>query len=248
MCPLQNELAKNYKAFSLKWKAELPTVIGELENESATFHASYERLVSLNAWRHDLLENLVGGDAGRFFLEAQNDGLISHILASMGSWRSSFQALRSLIEDIYYFLYYKDHPVELQLWLAGKHRPGFQELHNYLLSHPDLDGITDEISGLVELKREYGTLSKAVHGSPVFHMTGGGDDTLLWSSSPKGIGIWADHHAKTIAAVNALLICFFRQHLQGTKVPMLRSVISLAVPAASFKDIKTSCSVVLKKP
>ena len=62
-----------------------------------------------------VLEPRMTADSLAFFLEAQNDALVSHVFGNLGSWRSALKALRSCIENVAFCLYYKDHPVELHL-------------------------------------------------------------------------------------------------------------------------------------
>ena len=72
------------------------------------------------------------------------------------------KCLRSCIENILFCEYYKDHPVELRLWLKGRHRLGFREIMSYFQRHPDVEGTIDDLSGLERLQTEYSILSRAV--------------------------------------------------------------------------------------
>src|SRR5204862_7086402 len=140
--------------------------IAALDAHRDAFLSSYSRIASMNAWRSDMLETIVSASSLEFFAEALNDVLISHVFARFGSWRSALMSLRSCIENTCYCLYYKDHPVELRLWESGKHRPPFAEIHGYLASHPDIEPLgSSPVTGLANLKSEYGTLSRAVHAS-----------------------------------------------------------------------------------
>src|SRR5437867_1900885 len=148
MALLLKEIEANFDAFSTQWKAELGAVSAHLANERAYYVSSYIRVASLNAWREALLSGLISSGSLAFFLEAQNDAVISHVLASLGSWRSALKSLRSCIENVCSCLYYKDHPVELELWTAGNHRMDFINLIKYLWRHPELQGVRKSITGL----------------------------------------------------------------------------------------------------
>lgn len=74
--------------------------------------------------------------------------------------------MRSTLENTLYFLYYKDHPVELQLWQQQRHRLGFTDLIAYFKGHPLLAEFNHQSeTGIVALEDAYASLSKAVHGS-----------------------------------------------------------------------------------
>src|SRR5688500_10294917 len=93
------EVDKNFKKFSNKYSQERNRVSKNLESSEETFKVSYRRIVSLQSWRSVLLENKISADSLGFFLEAQNDALVSHTHARVGAWRSSLKALRSCVEN-----------------------------------------------------------------------------------------------------------------------------------------------------
>lgn len=248
MSSLLTEIESNYDMFSQTWRAELLTVNKDLDHHRARFLKSYVRLVSLNAWRSDLLASKISPDSLAFFLEAQNDGLVSHVLAALGSWRSALKSLRSSIENIYQCLYYKDHPVELELWHVGKHRLGFSELNSYLLKHPKFIGVPTTLSGTELIQQEYATLSRAVHGSATFRMTQRGTGTNLWSSATAKVGAWETRHAKTLCGINLLLLTIFRDNLQGAALSGLRTAVGLSIPSSMHSQIKVKLKVTLPQP
>ena len=246
MKQLAREIEANFDAFSASWKTGLETVTQELDGEQDRYLKSYRRLVSLQAWRADLLESIISAESLGFFLEAQNDALVSHVFARCGSWRSALKSLRSSVENICFCLYYMDHPVELQLWESGKHKPGFTATKDYLLSHPRLANLDIAITGLQTVADEYSTLSRAVHASAKsFRMTDDAKTTLLWSSEKPKLGAWETREGHTITALNMLLLSMFREHLQGARLPNLRKSVSFAVPVSKHKAIKDKLGITL---
>jgi len=229
MTQLSSEIEANFEGFCAQWTAEQNEVLQELSKSKRRYLRSYTRLVSLNAWRENLLSNLLSPVSLAFFLEAQNDALLSHVLASIGCWRSALKSLRSCIENTLSCLYYKDHPVELELWQRGSHRMEFIELHKYLSRHPAISSVTASLTGLDLIKREYSTLSRAVHAFAPFRMTAGQESTSLWSASRASLGAWQTRESNVIRGLNLLLVTLFREHLQGARLPGLRAVVALAI-------------------
>jgi hypothetical protein len=207
---------------------------------------NYRRLVSLQAWRSELLEPTITDDALGFFLEAQNDGLVSLVLTQLGSCRAALQSLRSCMENVLFTLYYMDHPVEFALWNLGRHRLAFNQLEAYFTGHPSLDGIPQDIHGLRALSDEYSVLSRAVHGTAVsFRMSASDTGTQLWCDDVPRLGMYETRQKRTISTLNQLLLCVFREQLQGAVRVNLRKAISLAIPASRHSAIKASTGVSL---
>lgn len=222
-------------------------VAASLNIHKDRFEQSYFRVVSLQAWRSELLSELLSQEAEAFFLEAHNDALMSHALARQGAWRVSLMSLRSLIENTVFGLYYCEHPVELALWGQGKHKLGFSETISYLERHPRLASLSPEVVGLDVIKDEYATLSKAVHGSAKsFRMTREGLITGLHISNAADFGSWLTREKMVIIAVNRLMLSFYREFLCGAAKPNLRKAISAVLPAARFAAIKSALGVTLR--
>src|SRR5688572_28841732 len=99
---LKKEVSSNFEKFSSGWPLELEKVAKELRSESGKFAMSYSRLVSLQAWRNEVIAKTASEESLGFFAEAQNDALVSHVFASMGAWRSALKSLRSCIENVCY--------------------------------------------------------------------------------------------------------------------------------------------------
>lgn len=241
------EVQANFERSFVATRQNVDVVSQQLEAHKVVFSESYLRLISLQAWRSELLCNIFSTDVGDFFQEAHNDALMSHSLARQGAWRVALMSLRSLIENTVFFLYYCEHPVELQQWLAGEHKLGFSETVTYLLRHPKIKNTDQSVTGIEALKSEYATLSKAVHGSAKsFRMSRDGTVTGLNINSPADLGAWKTRENATITAINLLLICFFSDHICGAALPNLRKSISLAIPVKKHPAIKSSLQVTLR--
>lgn len=241
------ETEANFGAFDVHWRNDMGKVSAELSKDGPFYLASYRRLTSLQAWRAHLETHISEGSLA-FFLEAQNDALTSHVFACLGSWRSALKALRSCIDNILFCLYYKDHPVELEMWHAGNHKPTFSDLFSYLEHHPACVR-TATLDAVQPLRNEYTTLSKAVHASAKsFRMTRDIKGTLLWSDSKEQKGKWESRESAVIANINLLLLALFRNDLSGVAAPGLRDAISLAISPSKYSDIKNHMKVALRRP
>jgi len=226
---LSDEIDTNAEAFRKKWLVDVTENAANLAG-NLKFLESYRRVTALQALRTSLIQPLYSNDVNAFFVEAQNDALTSHVLASFGAWRSSLNALRSCIEDIFGALYFKDHPVELELWKLGKFRLGFSSTVKYFEDHPSLLGIDGALTRLAVVKEEYATLSKAVHGSAKsFRMTENIAGILLWSTEVSKLGAWDTRHKKVLESLSLLTICMHSERLKGAAHAQLRAVLGFAI-------------------
>lgn len=241
MISLKQELYENFKVFQDKLKGQFLDSYSILESHEDEYSSSYVRLSSLEAWRAFVLEQVVSPGSLVFFLEAQNDALLSHTFARIGAWRSALQSLRCAIENVLFCLYYKDHSVELELWNLGKHKIPISDFVNYLEKHPNFNSIDPEISGISLLKKEYSTLSKAVHGSSInFRMTHSNSFPALMIPDDSKLNQWLARENRAIQVINQILITTYAKNLQGAKVRNLRKSISFAVPEGmhgSYRNI-----------
>lgn len=243
---LREEVEANFVEFSKSWKKRLSEVSTSLDAQTPKYLDSYSRLVSLQAWRSELLEKIVDKRAMGFYLEAQNDAVVSHVFARMGAWRSALKSLRSCIENVMQCLYYKDHPVELELWHRGEHFLQRVSLTTYLASHPQIKTLTSELTGLNVLGAEYSTLNNAVHGSSLsFRMTLKGEDIQLFSSEVASLGQWGTRERSVLLGINLLLLCMFRENVSGAALLNLRKAISLVIPNAKHVEIKSKLGITL---
>ncbi len=248
MSDLSDELDANAEAFRLKWKQDLDDNLAALGADDK-FVKSYRRIAALQALRTSLVVPLYGADVGAFFVEAQNDALTSHVFASFGAWRSSLKSLRSCIEDTFGALYFKDHPVELQLWEQGNFRLGFTATHKYFVDHPDLKLCKDGVSGLDAIKEEYATLSKAVHGSAKgFRMTESAAGLLLWNTQNSKLGAWETRHRKVLEGLCLLVVSLHASKLQGAAHASLRAVLGHAISSNRRNQLRDQLHVHIDAP
>jgi hypothetical protein len=241
---LTDEVDGNFSRFSAKWREDLSEAQCQLEPFEEQFKESYRRIASIQSWRANILEVHFPGEALGFFEEAQNDLLSGHILACSGGWRYALKSLRSFIENSLSFLYFKDHPVELERWQTGKFRIGFSDSISYLEAHPRLHGFKGESLGLGSLKKEYGTLSRAVHASGGdFRMTKQGEVNRVFLGDGIRLNKWATRESDTVNAVNTLYLFFFRDLLKGASERNHRKAIGLTLPEARARAIKKQAGV-----
>lgn len=244
------ELETNYSTFTASWKTNLQEVLIASEETADVFLLSYKRMATLRAWHEYVVAVVVNNEAEMFFCEALNDLLSSHALAQCGSRRVALKSLRSAIENTLYMLYYKDHPVEYELWKAGSHRLGFSELLQYMQAHPSLAGVEASLNGLQLLKQEYATLSRAVHGGRPFRMTAADVGTNIWEFDRARIGMWSTREGCVVRALNQALLSIYKEHLQGTANRNLRELLGTTVFAGSaWRDkIREGFGVVIPQP
>jgi hypothetical protein len=249
MKQLAEELKNNFDSFKADLKASFLEAFEDLEDNEGKFLSSYKRLASLEAWRAYLLEPEIDKHSLEFFIEAQNDALLSHTFARIGSWRAALKSLRSVFEDIMFCLYYKDHPVEYKLWEKGKGQLPISDYIKYFERHPAFDNVPVKVTGVSILKKEYSTLSKAVHGSSkLFRMTlePYTFPSLMVPETAK-LNQWLTRERKAIQTVNQLLLSMFSEHLQGAKLRDLRKAISFTIPNSVYAEIRTHLGIRLFK-
>lgn len=243
----ESEIDRTFRQFSGEtWNAiqNARTALTAYESRYAT---SYRRLVALNAWRHSVLEQLVPDASLAFFIEAQNDAILSHVQARVGCWRLALKSLRSLIENSIAFLYYMDHPVELSRWDTGEYRIGAAKLFEYLENHPTLAGVPPEATGLEILKREYGVLSRAVHASSEgFRMTVDAPVPSIADPEMGKLGMWLTRERHAIIGVVTLLVALFHVHISGAAQPGLRVAVGQALPGLLRNTLQSTWGVVLR--
>lgn len=243
---LYDEIANNFKLFEIEWPKDLAIAQAALSTAIKYFEQSFVRLSSMQAWRVAVVSQLFSDDSDAFFFEAQNDLLTSHCLARCGSFRQSLKALRSAIENIYFSLYYNDHPIEMKKWELGRHKLAFTELHQYFEGHPSVAGHSLALTALEQLKSEYSTLSKAVHGSAkAFRMTKNLTDIRLWGHDFPSVAKWATREKAVVVNLNIILLHLFRDQLTGTSNRNLRETIGLVVPKKQHALVKSTLGVTI---
>ena len=156
---------KNAASFAGRFPVEIAEACASGLGNSDGFRASYRRVVSLQAWRDRYFDRCHSNAVSSMFLEAQNDALMSIVLAHMSVWRPALQSLRSCLENVLSTCYYGDHPIELALWEDGEHRITFSQLADYFARHPRITTQPGLPQVVTHIKSEYAVLSKAVHAS-----------------------------------------------------------------------------------
>ena len=240
------EINNNFSVFDKDWRNSQKRISKKLsKSHNSTYYIeSYKRIISLQAWRTCFLEQQIDEASLGFFLEAQNDALMSLVLAQQGIWRSSLKSLRSVIDNILFCIYYMDHPVEHRLWNNGKKSPTMSFFFEYLKKHPDLRDVSCNINGIEIMENEWRTLSRAVHGSAKsFRMTAQGKIPSLFSSAIDKVGAWSTRESKCLLGVNLMLVSLFKEHLQGAKMRNLRKAISLVILKAKHASIKSELNI-----
>lgn len=243
-----NEVDVNFEKFFTAVPSGVDNALTSLAAEKEKFKYSYRRVVSLQAWQSELIENLIENEAADFFKEAQNDALTSHYLARQGAWRVSLMSLRSCIENVLWGIYYAEHPVELFQWKNGDHRLGFTESIGYVAKHPAFKNISETLSGIAIIKGEFSTLSRAVHGSSkLFRMTKGGNIAVENAASLPDLNAWETREKHTLVGLNRIFMTYFRGHLSGAAYPNLRKAISLTIPNTKHAEIKQNLGIALRQ-
>lgn len=248
MVDISAEIIANYEAFSADLPAQL---IANFESfkDNRKLIESYARIASLNAIKVDLVEPIFSGGAAQFFFEAHNDALLSHVNASMGSWRPALQSLRSFLENTLAAIYYNDHPVELIKWENGDFRISPKELREYICEHPSLAPIMSELDLRAILESEYATLSKAVHGSnSLFRMTSSDGKTNIATASLPELGKWASREREVVNLCVVILVAIFKDQLDGAKLPILRKALGISLLSKSRAALKSNLGITIQAP
>lgn len=241
------EVDNNARAFAERFPSEIARACEKGLESSDGFRDSYRRVVSLQAWRDRHFEQMPSDSVSALFLEAQNDALLSLVLAHTAMWRPALQSLRSCIENILNTCYYVDHPVEFQLWQNGNHRNSFSGLTRYFSEHPDVADYNRSSrhspNVIAQIQSEYSALSKAVHASSKqFYMTKGGS-TVITHPNISDYNQWNKRHCETLLWMNFLLVILNASVLQGAQNTDLRKSISLAIPVSHHDAIVQHLSV-----
>lgn len=239
-----DDISANFVKFQAKWWAEATSA--RTENlKSPHLGSNYRFLAGYNALRENLLGPPDLGGARDFFLEAQNDGLTSLILAELGVWRASLQALRSLIENTLNGLYFIDHPVELLRWENGTYKTTFSDLQKYFSSHPVLQGQSPSLDGNTLLTAEYATLSKAVHGSArTMRMSADGAVNLANSELAR-LSSWNTRFTKSLRGALLLIVALNASKLTGGQNLGTRATLFLCLTGSQKTALKTKLKITL---
>ena len=248
MIEISDELTQNYKAFAEKFPLDLAKNAKLLSGQKALLE-SYARVASLNVLKIDLVSVHFPAGAAQFVFEAHNDALLSHVNASVGSWRPALQSLRSFMENCLAAVYYLDHPVEYSKWEAGSFRIAPRELRVYAAEHPKVEKLSKELGLKVELDSEYSTLSKAVHGSnSLFRMTSVEGKTNIAKASLPELGKWSSRERSTVNLCAVILVGILQDHLEGAKQQQVRTALAVSINQKGRDALKKHCGVLIPNP
>lgn len=208
----------------------------------------YGHATAFESWRRNLLDPALGVGLP-FWIEAQNDFLLSLVHGGRGVWRSALQALRSFVENSASAVYFSEHPVEARRFASGDFRLTWTDTKQYLLSYPDTqhNGFRGRL--VESLSQEYKELSAAVHGSSEsFRMTAGRQFPTLSDATPASVGAWQTRVGKSARAIHFLLLQQFSSQLVGARLPALREDIAKVLRATDRTTVKRDLGVVLTPP
>lgn len=238
------ELDANHAAFEQRWKAQRTQTEDGLEGHDI-FGRAFRRLVAMQAWRSELLDTKTSTAALQFAIEGQNDLLAAYLLARGGQWRSALQAQRAALENYLNFLFFKDHPVELELWADGRYQTQFSELLSYFLKHPLNSGREPKRCGLDTIKSEYAVLSKAVHGSAAAFRMSSDDGPKFFVQDQALLGKWDHRNRLVVRGLCLLMLSLFRDDLVATRKRNLRKSLALALRPGDKGWIKNEYQVTI---
>lgn len=238
------EILVNHARFEERWRNELQECTAAFSQDEA-FKKAYSRLVSFQAWRIELFQEVMCEGSLQFSLEGQNDLLVSYLLARGGQWRSALQALRAALENYTNSFYFMDHPVELKLWEIGNFRTQFSDIIKYMIAHPSNIGISTSQNGIDIIKSEYATLSKAVHGSAVSFRMSSDEGPRFFDATPSNLGMWETRSKLVSRGLNLLMCSLFREHMLASRKRNLRKAITYSLKSSDKAWIKETFSITL---
>ena len=241
MVSVPEQITANYGVFSTELPAQLTSNFAIFKDNPKLIE-SYARIAALNAIKIDLVEPIFSKGAAQFFFEAHNDALLSHVNASMGSWRS-------FLENTLAAVYYQDHPVEFTKWESGAFRISPKELREYICEHPLIVELANELDLKAILDSEYAILSKAVHGSSsLFRMTSSNGKTNIATAALPDLGKWASRERETVNLCVVILVSVFKDQLDGAKLPGLRKALGIPLLSKSRSALKSKLGITIQAP
>lgn len=141
------------------------TVPKETEKDFQLLHKKFFTLA-------DLIYVITKTDSTRidFLYELRSDSIQLLTFLSLGFKKATALAIRSCIEDVIRHIYYKDHPIELELLNeTGNTQISVTNTFQYLNTHPVFKKYKKFIIIHNFLTNEYSNTSRFIHGSSVKH-------------------------------------------------------------------------------
>lgn len=248
MSALEKEIDENFARFHAGWQKQLADNVATLEKQDQ-LKQSYRRMTALQAIKAKIVVPHYSEGSAAFFLEAQNDVLISHVNASVGAWRSALQSLRSALENALSAVYYKDHAVELELWETGSFRIAASDIRTYISKHPAVRVADPTLKAVEAIEAEYATLSKAVHASATaFRMVDVATEVSLWTANKAKLGMWSTRHERVVQSICLVMLMVHAPLLQGTSQSDLRSSLYFALSASKRTAVKKALNITIPSP
>lgn len=238
------ELDANFAIFERRWKSEWAATETALAARPV-FKNAFQRLVAMQAWRSEIFADKLCPASLQFALEGQNDLLVAYLMARSGQWRSALQSQRAAIENYLNAIFFKDHPVELQLWTSNRYTTHFSEMYSYFLKHPKNLGREPRRFGMDIIKVEYATLSKAVHGSAQAFRMSSENGPSFFSDDAALLAKWDHRNRQVIRGLCLLLLSIFQDEMVATRKRNLRQSLSLAFRAGDKDWIKEEFKVTI---
>lgn len=248
MAKIPDAIKVSYESFS----QELPRTL--LKNAKVLvgnekLQLSYCRLAGFNSIKRDIVDNHLAEGPKRFFYEAHNDLLLSHVNANLGSWRTALQSLRSFIENSLSTFYFADHPVEMRRWESGDLKIAPRELREYFCVHPDIVKLLPALKVKEVLDQEYATLSKAVHASnDLFRMTDQDGTVAIGNPNLADLGKWSTREQSAFEIVVVIALVCLKEHVEGARLPNLRKTLSLSMRKSSRDALKDTFGISIAEP
>ena len=205
----------------------LPSAPGAkvLQHVKRVHFASY----SLILWKFRLAG--IAKHARPFVEEIASDALQIVPQALMGYSKTTQLLTRGIIENCLRHIYFSDHPVEfLKMNRSAKWYLKFEELTDYVATHPDLIATQKSFKPVDRLKTLYSDLSGGVHGRRV-------QDLEMRVAlhkihyEEKSIDARVRDLAKCAESVNLLLIAFHRQKFLHFPRPDRQTILRTISPA-----------------
>lgn len=236
-----NEIEARCGHYHTELKKALSSSYGAAAQNKIT-EESYKRIIAYSALSFGILPNCTP-ESQTFYKEAHNDMITGHILALLGSYRSALISLRNALENVLHFLYYKDHSIELKLWLIGKHRLKITSLFDY--ENEKHLFIGKHIQPLTPvLLKEYTELSRAVHGSAInYQMTNSFEFPNAIGYDAPRLSMWNTRARSLHNAMVQLLLYNFEPQFEGTKLSHQREVIAGSITEATATAVSSNTSI-----
>lgn len=240
---VESELRANHENFKREVISETSSVRQIVTLNNNEFFESYKLVCAFRGWHEIALQGASEEVAG-FFIEAHNDILTSHVLATTGMWRSSLISLRAFMESYLAFIYFRDHPVELRQWSSGALKLEPKNLRQYCLKHPDICAYPIALASAKKLDTEYSKLSGSVHGARTdFRMTGPSSYPAISTPDLVRLRKWIKLKRDVVRTALVLMLTLNASALRGSSHPVFRKVLGSCLLPSSKLSIKQQIGV-----